>query len=238
METENNQLTLCGVIRTAPALDHEIFGEKFYRMELSVPRLSGTEDILPITLSERQINSQLVPGVRIGIVGQLRSYNKAVENSTRLLVTAFALQLVAPSDIANPNAVQISGALCKPPAYRTTPFGREITDLMLAVNRSFGKSDYIPCIAWGRTARYAAGLQVGARVTVQGRFQSRSYQKQLTDGTIISRVAYELSLNRLSLQTETAPPQYSVPYTPVQEAAPDVQPSAEENVPSMPKEEN
>ncbi|MBR1584462.1 MAG: single-stranded DNA-binding protein [Clostridia bacterium] len=198
MDTENNQLTLCGVIETAPVLDHEVFGENFYRMDVSVPRLSGAQDILPVTISERLMNSQVVPGVRLGIVGQLRSYNKVMGGSGRLLLTAFAQRLLAPDDAENPNIIRLTGALCKPPAFRTTPFGREITDLMLAVNRAFGKSDYIPCIAWGRTARYAAGLSVGDKLEVQGRFQSREYQKQLPDGTVMNRVAYEVSLSRLT----------------------------------------
>ena len=198
MDTENNQLTLCGVIETAPVLDHEVFGENFYRMDVSVPRLSGAQDLLPVTISERLMNSQVTPGVRIGIVGQLRSYNKVMGGSGRLLLTAFAQRLAAPDEIENPNIIHLTGAICKPPAFRTTPFGREITDLMLAVNRAFGKSDYIPCIAWGRTARYAAGRSVGDKLEVQGRFQSREYQKQMPDGTVMNRVAYEVSLSRLT----------------------------------------
>lgn len=202
MDTENNQLTLCGVIETAPVLDHEVFGENFYRMDVSVPRLSGAQDILPVTISERLMNSQVTPGVRVGITGQLRSYNKVMGGSGRLLLTAFAQHLLAPDETENPNIIRLTGAICKPPSFRTTPFGREITDLMLAVNRAFGKSDYIPCIAWGRTARYAAGLNVGDKLEVQGRFQSREYQKQMPDGTVMTRVAYEVSLSRLTCLKE------------------------------------
>ena len=202
MDTENNQLTLCGVIETAPVLDHEVFGENFYRMDVSVPRLSGAQDILPVTISERLMNSQVTPGVRVGITGQLRSYNKGMGGSGRLLLTAFAQHLLAPDETENPNIIRLTGAICKPPSFRTTPFGREITDLMLAVNRAFGKSDYIPCIAWGRTARYAAGLNVGDKLEVQGRFQSREYQKQMPDGTVMTRVAYEVSLSRLTCLKE------------------------------------
>lgn len=202
MDTENNQLILCGVIETAPVLDHEVFGENFYRMDVSVPRLSGAQDILPVTISERLMNSQVTPGVRVGITGQLRSYNKVMGGSGRLLLTAFAQHLLAPDETENPNIIRLTGAICKPPSFRTTPFGREITDLMLAVNRAFGKSDYIPCIAWGRTARYAAGLNVGDKLEVQGRFQSREYQKQMPDGTVMTRVAYEVSLSRLTCLKE------------------------------------
>ncbi len=205
METENNVLQLCGVIDSTPEVDHEVFGEKFYRMELKVPRLSGTFDLLPVTVSERLMDGEVAPGVRIGVSGQLRSYNKVIGGSGRLLLTAFAQQLEAPNDEENPNLVQLTGAICKPPSFRTTPFGREIADLMLAVNRSFGKSDYIPCIAWGRTARYAASLQVGDKLRIQGRFQSREYQKQLPDGNVISRIAYEVSISRLSCLKEDLP---------------------------------
>ena len=198
MDTESNQLTLCGVIETAPVLDHEVFGEQFYRLELRVPRLSGASDLLPVTISDRLMNSQVSPGVRIQVSGQLRSYNKVMGGAGRLLLTAFAQRLLAPDDGENPNIIHLTGALCKPPSFRTTPFGREIADLMLAVNRAFGNSEYIPCIAWGRTARYAAQLSVGDRLQVQGRFQSREYQKQLPDGVIANRTAYEVSLNRLT----------------------------------------
>lgn len=205
METENNVLKLCGVIESAPVLDHEVFGEQFYRMELKVPRLSGTYDLLPVTVSERLMEGEVVPGMQIGISGQLRSYNKVIGGSGRLLLTAFAQQLETPDETQNPNTVQLVGAICKPPSFRTTPFGREIADLMLAVNRSFGKSDYIPCIAWGRTARYAATLQVGDKLRIQGRFQSREYQKQMPDGNVINRIAYEVSISRLSCLKEEMP---------------------------------
>ena len=198
MDTENNQLSLCGVIETEPALDHEVFGEQFYRMDLLVPRLSGANDLLPVTVSERLMNSQVKPGTRLSISGQLRSYNKVMGGAGRLLLTAFAQRLMPPDDAENPNMIHLIGAICKPPAFRTTPFGREIADLMLAVNRAFGKSDYIPCIAWGRTARCAAQLNVGDRLDVQGRFQSREYQKQTPDGTVINRMAYEVSISRLT----------------------------------------
>ena len=206
MDSENNQLCLCGVIESAPVLDHEVFGEQFYRMDLKVPRLSGAHDLLPVTVSERLMNSQVTPGVRLCVSGQLRSYNKVVGGAGRLLLTAFAQRLLAPEEAENPNIIQLTGAICKPPAFRTTPFGREIADLMLAVNRAFGKSDYIPCIAWGRTARYAAQLSVGDKLKVQGRFQSRDYQKQLPDGTVMNRVAYEVSLSRLTHLKDTPLP--------------------------------
>jgi len=203
MDTENNQLTLCGIIETEPVLDHEVFGENFYRMDLKVPRLSGAQDLLPVTVSERLMNSQVTAGTHLCVMGQLRSYNKVVGGAGRLLLTAFAQHLLPPDSAENPNIIRLTGAICKPPAFRTTPFGREIADLMLAVNRAFGKSDYIPCIAWGRTARYAAGLSVGDHLELQGRFQSREYQKQLPDGTVMNRMAYEVSISRLTALQET-----------------------------------
>ena len=208
MDTENNQLTLCGVIESAPVLDHEVFGEQFYRTDLRVPRLSGAQDLLPVTVSERLMNSQVTPGTRLTVIGQLRSYNKVMGGAGRLLLTAFAQRLTPPDDEENPNTIHLTGAICKPPAFRTTPFGREIADLMLAVNRAFGKSDYIPCIAWGRTARYAAQLNVGDHLEILGRFQSREYQKQMPDGAVVNRTAYEVSISRLNCLKDlpVAPP--------------------------------
>lgn len=200
MEETGNLLRLGGTLATHPVYGHEVFAEQFYYSTLSVPRLSGAEDLLPITISERLMeNKTLEPGTPMALEGQLRSYNKVVEGAGRLLITGFVQRLLNPEELQNPNQVQLYGALCKAPSYRTTPFGREICDLMLAVNRAYGKSDYIPCITWGRTARFASHLQVGDHVQVQGRFQSRAYQKQLADGTILNKTAYEVSVGRLTL---------------------------------------
>ena len=156
MEELGNYLHLSGVISQSPTYGHEVFGEKVCYATLSVPRLSGAEDLLPITLSERLMEGvPLELGAPLTIEGQLRSYNKVIEGAGRLLITAFVQRILPPDSEENPNQVQLQGALCKPPSYRTTPFGREIADLMLAVNRAYGKSDYIPCITWGRTARFA-----------------------------------------------------------------------------------
>ena len=164
MDKPINTLSLTGRIAEMPAFSHDVFGEAFYQLTLAVPRLSGVNDMLPVTASERLL--ELVspqPDMLLHLEGQVRSYNKLVDGVGRLLITAFAQRLSASETDENPNVVQLSGALCKPPAYRTTPFGREIADMMLAVNRAFGKSDYIPCIAWGRNARFAARLSVGDR---------------------------------------------------------------------------
>ena len=200
MEETWNYLRLSGILIDAPVYGHEVFGEKFYYATLSVPRLSGAEDLLPITLSERLMEGiRLDVGSPLAIEGQLRSYNKVIDGVGRLLITGFAQRLLDPESDENPNQVQLTGALCKLPSYRTTPFGREIADLMLAVNRAYGKSDYIPCITWGRTARFASHLKVGDKVTLLGRFQSRNYQKQLPDGAVINKTAYEVSVGRLSM---------------------------------------
>ena len=203
MEETGNSIHLRGHVCQPLQFGHELFGEQFFVTTLRVPRLSGAEDFLPVTLSERLlIDEPIAAGSVLCLDGQLRSYNKVVEGSGRLLITAFAQRLLPEEDDENPNRVQLTGALCKAPSYRTTPFGREIADLMLAVNRSYGKSDYIPCITWGRTARYAANLKIGDKVQLVGRFQSRNYQKQLPDGTILNKVAYEVSVSRLSAMKE------------------------------------
>ena len=203
MEETGNSIHLRGHVCQPLQFGHELFGEQFFVTTLRVPRLSGAEDFLPVTLSERLlIDAPIAAGSVLCLDGQLRSYNKVVEGSGRLLITAFAQRLLPEEDDENPNRVQLTGALCKAPSYRTTPFGREIADLMLAVNRSYGKSDYIPCITWGRTARYAANLKIGDKVQLVGRFQSRNYQKQLPDGTVLNKVAYEVSVSRLSAMKE------------------------------------
>ena len=211
MDENGNYLHLSGILTDEPVYGHEVFGEKFYYATLSVPRLSGAEDLLPVTLSERLMEgTKLTIGSPLCLEGQLRSYNKVIEGAGRLLITGFAQRLLDPDNEENPNQVQLTGALCKPPSYRTTPFGREIADLMLAVNRAYGKSDYIPCITWGRTARFASHLKVGDKVTLLGRFQSRAYQKQLADGTVLNKTAYEVSVGRLTMADNLVQP--SVPY--------------------------
>lgn len=198
MEHMINDLHLTGKLACAPEMGHEAFGEAFYYLTLSVPRLSGAEDLLPVTISERLLEGvELLPGTTLSIDGQVRSYNKVVEGAGRLLITAFAQRLNEVDPQRNPNLLQLTGTLCKPPAYRTTPFGREICDLMMAVNRAYGKSDYIPCITWGRSARFASRLHVGDHVRLSGRLQSRAYQKQLPDGTCVEKVAYEVSVSQI-----------------------------------------
>ena len=213
MEDTGNLITLGGLIAEEPVFGHEVFGERFFYATLSVPRLSGAEDLLPITISERLMQSTaMAVGSPLYMEGQLRSYNKLVDGVGKLLLTGFAQRLLPPFREEYPNNVVLTGALCKPPSYRTTPFGREIADLMLAVNRAYGKSDYIPCIAWGRTARFASHLKVGDKVQASGRFQSRPYQKQLADGQVQNKVAYEVSVGRLSLYRQSDMHEEELPF--------------------------
>ena len=186
MENVINTLHLSGKVVGTPVVGHEAFGEKFYYLTLGVPRLSGAQDLLPVTLSERLLDgAMLSDGDTLAIDGQV--------------ITAFAQKIVENDEHENPNQIQLTGTLCKAPAYRTTPFGREIADMMVAVNRAYGKSDYIPCITWGRSARFAAKLDVGDKITLTGRLQSRAYQKQMPDGSVIEKTAYEVSVGHLEL---------------------------------------
>lgn len=196
---QNNKVCLSGRIASAPEFSHEIMGEGFYDLTISVKRLSGQEDLIPLTVSERIMEGENFEiGNLIGIIGQFRSYNKLVGSKSKLVLRVFVRELAAP-DEDEPNTIEIDGFVCKAPVYRTTPFKREISDMLIAVNRAYNKSDYIPAIAWGRNARYAGNFSVGDRVRIVGRIQSRIYQKQLDDGAIEERTAYEVSVSKLDL---------------------------------------
>lgn len=190
-----NRAQVCGCVMEHPTFSHRLYGETFYLFTLRVPRLSDCADYLPITASERLMGKDVRKGAFLLVEGQVRSYNKIVHGTNRLIVTLFARQIAAVDSAHNVvNTVRFTGHICKPPVYRMTPFRREITDLLLAVNRSYGKSDYIPAIAWGRNARFAGTLSVGDCVRLFGRFQSRTYQKRLLDGQIEEKIAYEVSI--------------------------------------------
>ena len=205
MENPNNRMAAAGHLEGPLELSHEVMNEPFYSGVLLVKRLSGALDKLPITMPGKLMGGEQWPLETLLLVqGQVRSYNKVVEGAGRLLVTLFAQHVSVGADNDTLNRVELSGALCKPPIYRSTPFGREICDLMLAVNRAFGKSDYIPCIAWGRNAQYASRFHVGDRLRVTGRLQSREYQKLLESGEYISRNAYEVSA--FTLEAEPSAP--------------------------------
>jgi len=194
----NNRAALSGVIATEPTFSHDVFGESFYETYLSVNRLSEQTDLLPITISEHLIRDyDLAVGKSVSILGQFRSYNKLDGDKSRLMLTVFAREIIEYDENVNPNEIELNGYVCKPAMYRTTPFKREICDLLIAVNRAYNKSDYIPCIAWGRNARFAKNLQVGEKITVEGRIQSRDYQKTLENGETIMKTAYEVSVSRI-----------------------------------------
>lgn len=201
-QMQNNKVCLTGKIATTPEFSHEIMGEGFYDLSISVKRLSGQEDIIPLTVSERLMEeTSFEIGNLIGVIGQFRSYNKLVENRSKLVLRVFVRELITP-DEDEPNTIEIDGFVCKQPVYRTTPFNREISDMLIAVNRAYNKSDYIPAIAWGRNARYARNFTVGDRIHIVGRIQSRAYQKQLEDGVIEERTAYEVSISKLDVVDE------------------------------------
>ena len=206
---ENNYLTLVGEVTGEKRFSHEIYGEKFYFFDLSIKRLSGNADIIPITVSERIVNDEMLAiGKELLIKGQFRSYNSYENERNRLILTVFAKDIIeveepeesemAKKDMIT-NEVVLVGYVCKKPIYRQTPFGREIADLLLAVNRAYNKSDYIPSIAWGRNARFCQNLEVGTQVKIIGRVQSRTYEKKFEDGTSETKVAYEVSIGSLEV---------------------------------------
>ena len=197
-QMSNNKLRLTGTVTERPVYSHEVCGEEFYETKLSVPRLSGQEDVIPVTLSDRLLaRTEVKPGAKISISGQFRSYNKLEGEHSRLLLTAFAREILPADDEVNPNTIEILGYICKPPVYRTTPFKREICDVLLAVNRAYNKSDYIPCIMWGRNARFIKDMPIGERLWVTGRVQSRVYTKCLSEDRSEERVAYEVSVSKI-----------------------------------------
>ena len=206
---ENNHLVLVGKVTSDKRLSHEIYGEKFYIFDLKVPRLSGNADNIPITISERLLLEQdLSIGKNIIIEGQFRSYNSFENERNRLILTVFAKEIkfsenqeeeFVPTKENTSNEVVLDGYICKKPIYRKTPFGREIADILLAVNRAYNKSDYIPCIAWGRNARFCENMPVGTEVKVVGRVQSRQYEKKYEDGTSEIKIAYEVSIASMEI---------------------------------------
>lgn len=210
---ESNYLTLVGKVTGEKKFSHEIYGERFFIFKLSIPRLSGNADIIPITVSERLITDEMLQeGKKLLVKGQFRSYNSYENERNKLILTVFAKDVIEveeneeDSDIVKKesitNEVVLIGFICKKPIYRQTPFGREIADILLAVNRAYNKSDYIPCIAWGRNARFSQNLEVGTKVKVVGRVQSREYEKKYEDGTSEVKVAYEVSIGSLEIVEE------------------------------------
>lgn len=197
---ENNIAKVSGEIKEMPVFDHELFGERFFKIELKCRRASGAEDIIPVMVSERLIDvDNLQPEDFLTVDGQFRSYNKHEDGRSRLILFVFAQEAkMGGNEEYCENEIELDGFICKAPNHRKTPLGREITDLLLAVNRPYGKSDYIPCIVWGRNAQYTSFLDVGSNVKVSGRIQSRKYIKRTEKGAE-KRVAYEVSANRIEL---------------------------------------
>ena len=204
--SENNHLTLKGKVVTEKKVSHEIYGETFYIFNLEVVRLSTSTDIIPITVSERLITDlELTIGKEVYVEGQFRSYNNYENEKNKLILTVFAKEIRETSEEdaeASSNEVELVGYVCKKPIYRQTPFGREIADVLLAVNRAYNKSDYIPCIAWGRNARFCQNIEVGTEVNLIGRVQSRTYEKKFEDGTTETRIAYEVSVSSMEILVE------------------------------------
>ncbi|MBZ4646359.1 MAG: hypothetical protein PWR27_1829 [Petroclostridium sp.] len=200
---DNNEVEIVGTIDSQLTFSHEVYGEGFYNFILKVPRLSDMVDLIPITVSERLLkNMKLKAGDQVEISGQFRSYNNYNSEGNKLILTVFAKDIKYLQDdkkVKNPNYIYLNGYICKEPVYRTTPFGREISDILLAVNRSYNKSDYIPCIAWGRNARYSETLKVGENIKVWGRIQSREYQKKVNDTETVSKIAYEVSISKMEV---------------------------------------
>lgn len=200
---ENNQVTIMGEIVSDFSYSHEIFGEGFYMVDVRVQRLSDSSDILPLMISERLIDVTAdYKGCFVAVNGQFRSYNRHEERKNKLVLSVFAREIFFVDEMeesAKTNQIYLDGYLCKEPVYRKTPLGREIADLLIAVNRPYGKSDYIPCICWGRNARYASNFKVGERCGIWGRIQSRDYVKKIDDEHAEKKVAYEVSVSKLEI---------------------------------------
>lgn len=196
---KNNRVCFQGEICSEATFSHEVYGEGFYEFYVKVMRLSGQADILPVTVSERLFQAgEMRVGNILSAIGQFRSYNKIEDGKSRLMLTVFVREILENTPYRNPNCIVLSGYICKPPVYRTTPFNREISDMLIAVNRAYNKSDYIPCIAWGRNARFVQNLKVGDQIALSGRIQSREYQKKFSETDIVTMTAYEVSVSKLA----------------------------------------
>ncbi len=201
--SQNNYIILSGQISSDFTYSHQVYGEAFYSFTLSSKRLSDVFDTLPVTISERLLTDiEARRGQFVTVTGQLRSYNSYSDGKTHLILTVFAKDISINDEKAKDiNNIQLNGFICKPPIYRTTPFGREISDILLAVNRAYNKSDYIPIICWGRNAKFSSNLEVGTNIIITGRMQSRSYQKKISDNEVIERTAYEVSVSKIELMS-------------------------------------
>ncbi|MBQ8379686.1 MAG: single-stranded DNA-binding protein [Clostridia bacterium] len=201
---ENNNVIIGGKIVEGIEFSHEIYDEKFYKFSILTKRLSEHEDVLPVIISERIIDlEEIQVGKIVKIVGQFRSYNMQTETRNKLVLSVFVKEIeFAEEDVLTLNDANFVGYICKAPIYRKTPLGREIADVLIAVNRTYKKSDYIPCILWGRNAKFCENIEVGTLVKVNGRIQSRAYEKKLENGEVIKKVAYEVSVSKFAKSEE------------------------------------
>lgn len=200
--TENNKVEISGIIVEKPQLNHTIYGEDFYKTKVAIKRLNDTEDLLNVVFSSRLVLNmdEIQVGQNIAILGEYRSHNNSRVTENKVSFFVFAKELNILTDLKNisyTDKITIRGFLCKEPNLRTTPLGRRITDLMIAVNRQYHKSDYLPCIVWGRNALFSQTLRVGEEIIITGRIQSREYQKKLPTGEVITRTAYEISVSQI-----------------------------------------
>ena len=204
MIQNNNSVEISGEVVSGPVFDHEIFGERFYKFYISAERLSGYKDIIPVIVSERLFTiDNITIGKRFRVFGQFRSFNDHSDGGNHIVLSVFSqdIEEMEGGDLAI-NSIWIDGFICKDPIYRKTPQGREIADVIIAVNRQYGKSDYIPCIAWGRNARFVSRLQVGNRIWLSGRIQSRIYNKKISDDEVVEKTAYEVSVSKIEVEEE------------------------------------
>lgn len=195
-EQTKNQVTICGTISSKPTFNHEVYTEKFYNFNVEIKRLSENTDTIRCVISDRLVDvSKFDEGSQVKITGKLRTFNEKKENEkVSLQVYVFVDSIEEIEEIKTINSVYLDGFVCKKPTYRQTLSGREIADILVAVNRPYGKSDYIPCICWGRDARYVSNeVEVGQPIRIKGRIQSREYIKKISDTESITRTAYEVS---------------------------------------------
>lgn len=202
---QNNNINLSGQITSEFTYSHQAYGEAFYNFMLTSKRLSDAYDVLPVTISERLlIDIDAKTGQFVTISGQLRTYNSYYDNKNHLILTVFAKDIeINEEKNKDINHIELNGFICKTPIYRTTPFGREIADILLAVNRAYNKSDYIPIICWGRNAKFASNLDIGSNISITGRMQSRNYQKKLSETESVEKIAYEVSVSQIESKNAT-----------------------------------
>lgn len=204
-QMNNNKVYLRGKVVSSPKFSHEVCDEKFYEINFEVKRLSDVCDIIPVIISEKLLASNdFSINQEVAIRGQYRSYNAQENNKSKLILNVFVREVVEIEESENPNTIELTGYICKPSVFRVTPFKREICDVLVAVNRAYNKSDYLPCIAWGRNARFVKNLEVGEKVNILGRIQSREYQKKIDENTVETKVAYEISIAQISSDSQNA----------------------------------